>query len=239
MKKLSVIWIMLAGLVLPGFAQKPSIVTSNEDGWQKIGEISASFKMENESIVVMGADQFNALKLKVTDAPINIERMQVVYESGKTEDFDVFNQLQAGSETRSITINGNEDIQKVAFTYKSLPNYRGERAHVELYGLKEGQKDNDNAYHDEARETRKDVKDAARNTKKDIEKAADKAGDKISEAAAKAEAEITDQTFEGKMGPQGQKIYIDKYDKYYYVNDDGHKVYISKSELKEKPEGRK
>lgn len=237
MKKLCVIMTMLIGSALPGFAQKPSIITSNEDGWQKIGEVSASFKMQSESIVVMGADKFNELKLKVTDAPVNIERLQVFYESGEMEDFDVLNQLQAGSETRSITINGKEEIQKVAFTYKTLPNYNGERAHVELYGLKSGQKDDKNAYRDEARDTRENVKDAAKNTKRDIEEAADKAGDKISEAAAKAEAEITDQTFAGKMGPQGQKIYIDKYDKYYYINNDGNKVYISKSELRENPEG--
>ncbi len=248
MKRICVVWILMMSCIHFSNAQKPSVVTSNEDGWQKIGEISASFKTQSESIIVMGADQFNELRLKVTDAPINIERLQVFYESGKMEEFDVNNQLQEGAQTRSVAINGNEDIQKVAFTYKTLPNYRGERAHVELYGFKSGQERN--SYRDEARDVKEDADRAAENTERDLEEGADEAGnkteralektgDKISEAAAKAEAEITDQTFEGKVAPGGQKVFIDKYDKYYYINEEGNKIYISKSEMKDNPEDNK
>jgi hypothetical protein len=75
--------------------------------------------------------------LKVTDAPINIVNVEVFYESGEPEKIDVKNELQAGSETRKIDLKGaNQDIQKVVFTYKTLPNHEDEKAHVELYGLK-------------------------------------------------------------------------------------------------------
>lgn len=119
------------------FAQDPGIVTSKKPGWHKIGEVKADFKKENESIVVMGADEFKSIKLKVTDAPINIDKVIVYYESGATQELAVANQLQAGGETKSFDLkNATDDLKKVVFTYKTLPNYRGEKAHVELYGLK-------------------------------------------------------------------------------------------------------
>ncbi|WP_333819411.1 DUF2541 family protein [Ohtaekwangia sp.] len=118
-------------------AQDPGIVTSNKPGWHKIGEIKADFKQENESIVVMGADKFKSIKLKVTDAPINIESVTVYYESGATEQLSVRNELKAGAETRTIDLkNKDQDLKKVVFNYRTLPNRKDEKAHVELYGLK-------------------------------------------------------------------------------------------------------
>src|SRR5688572_30962802 len=98
MKKAAVMILILVTAFV-AFAQKPAVVTNNEPGWQKIGEITASFKMQNESIVVLGADEFDAIRLKVTDAPIHIERVQVFYESGDLEEINVRNELQAGGQT--------------------------------------------------------------------------------------------------------------------------------------------
>ncbi|HEY9046422.1 MAG TPA: hypothetical protein VIN08_11025 [Ohtaekwangia sp.] len=118
-------------------AQDPGIVTSDKPGWHKIGEVKANFKQENESIIVMGADKFKSIKLKVTDAPINIESVMVYYESGATEELSVRNELKAGSETRVIDLkNKDQDLKKVVFNYRTLPNRKDEKAHVELYGLK-------------------------------------------------------------------------------------------------------
>lgn len=134
---------MLVGLVLcialmhSAFAQEPSIQLSNKPGWHKIGEVKADFKMENESIAVLGADRFKSILLKVTDAPINIHNIQVFYEGGEMDEFDVKNELKAGAETRKIDLKDlSKEIKKVTFTYKTLPNQQDEKAHVELYGLK-------------------------------------------------------------------------------------------------------
>jgi hypothetical protein len=259
MKKIFTVCLMLLGFT--AFAQKPGVVLSNDEGWQKIGEITASFKMQNESIIVLGADRFNEIKLKVTEAPIQIERLQVVYESGEVEDYDILNQLEEGAETRSILIDGDEDINKVVFTYKTLRNADDDKAHVELYGFK-GRRENTSSYKrdmdgasnktidddivSESEQIENEIDSAAENIDNDVQQSAenpepkpkdavDKVGDKISEMAANAAAEVNDQMFTGKMGPDGQNVYIDKHDKYYYVNKEGHKVYISKSELKDKP----
>jgi len=140
MKKVMIIAIALfavMGVVNSSYAQTPGVVTNNNAGWHKIGEVKASFKMENESIAVLGADRFKSIKLKVTDAPINIENVRVFYESGESEEINVRSELKAGAETRVIDLKGpSQELKKIVFTYKTLPNVKEEKAHVELYGLK-------------------------------------------------------------------------------------------------------
>lgn len=137
MKKINLVFMVLVmALLNTAFAQTPSVMLSDKPGWHKIGEVKADFKTENQSISVMGKDKFQSILLKVTDAPINIMDVQVIYESGKKEDISVKNELKAGAETRKIDLKSSEGIDKVVFTYKTLPNQKDEKAHVELYGLK-------------------------------------------------------------------------------------------------------
>jgi flagellar biosynthesis GTPase FlhF len=207
MKKAAVLgmFIMLTGLA---FGQKPAIVTNNEPGWQKIGEITASFNTENESIVVMGADEFKSIRLKVTDAPIHIDRVQVFYENGEMEEVKVDNNLKAGGQTRVIDLKGsNLELKKVAFTYRTLPNHKGDRADVELHGLKTAAQSNDrdrdsDRYRDgndkepdendakEAAERRQnDTEGDLERTEEDIEDATQDANRESKEAAREAERE--------------------------------------------------
>jgi hypothetical protein len=279
MKRAIVVVLVLFGvLVNSAFAQKPAVVLSQEPGWHKIGEVTASFKMQNESITVLGADEFTAIKLRVTDAPINIERLQVFYEDGESEEVDLRNELAAGSETRVIDLKGsNKELSKVAFTYKTLPNYEGDKADVELYGYKAQRDGESNAYRDEdkdgvddneineeARETKQEIKEESREARQEIkeesreakqeikeerreaerdaeraeektEEGADKVGEDISEAAGNVGAEIKDKPYVDKVGPDGQRIYMDRHSKYYYISDDGKKIFITKAQMKDNP----
>ncbi|MBA4053609.1 MAG: hypothetical protein C0490_02755 [Marivirga sp.] len=138
MKKAAVIIVvLLAAIVNFTFAQEPAIVTSDKPGWHKIGEVKASFKTESESISVFGKDQFKSIKLKVTDAAININKIIVMYESGDTQEIPISGTLKAGAETGEFRLkNPADELQKITFTYKSEPNVDENKAHVELYGLK-------------------------------------------------------------------------------------------------------
>jgi hypothetical protein len=261
--------VLLASSVNIALAQKPAVVTTNEPGWMKIGEITASFRSTNESIVVLGADEFESIRLKVTDAPLEIERLQVFYESGEMEDVNVANQLKAGGQTRVIKLEQPErDIKKVAFTYKTAPNYKGDKATVELHGLKTARQGDHNdglpngakatktaddvqdaaeklddereEAAEQAKEVKEEAKEEAREAERDAERAPQKAerksnetGSELKEDAANAGAKIKDKVYEGKGGPQGQTIYIDKHSRYYYINGDAKKIYITKSEMKD------
>ncbi len=228
------------------YAQKPAVVSSNEPGWQHIGQTSASFKMQNESIEVLGADEFTAIKLKVTEAPLHIERLQVFYESGDMEEIDVRSELSPNAETRVITLkHPDRDINKVAFTYKTATNSKGEKADVALYGLKTGQPAGSDSYRVEKSEMKKDVQEAKEDVRRDANEAAEEvkeetqsAGDKISEGVNDAAAAIKDQKVKDKVGPGGETVYINEEAKYYYVNNQGDKVFITKLQLKDKPDNR-
>ncbi len=250
MKKLSIVFLGLFAAHFAAFAQKPAVVTTNEPGWHKIGEISASFKKQNESIVVLGADEFTSIKLKVTEASLNIDRLQVFYESGDMEEIDVRKELKQGTETRSIKLkHPDRDINKIAFTYKTIANSEGEKAHVELYGLKTNQPAGSDSYN-EAKNTAEETKQEIREenaeikaeAKEDAKIAADKAGsvshdasNGISEAAARVMANIKDKRHADKVGPNGQTIFIDNSDKLYFIDNAGNKVFVTEMELKDKP----
>jgi hypothetical protein len=230
------------------YAQKPAVVTDNEDGWQHIGQTSASFKSQNESIEVLGADEFSAIKLKVMEAPLNIERLQVFYESGEMEEIDIASEVKRDGETRVIDLkHPDRDIDKVAFTYNTTANAEGEKADVALYGLKAGQPKGEDSYDQEeakqdAREARDEVKEEADEAKQeadeaadDVETGAESAGDKVSEGVNDAAAAIKDQKVDDKVGPGGETVYLNEDAKYYYINNNGDKVFITKMELKDKP----
>jgi hypothetical protein len=275
MKKLMVVMAMalFAWNVDSAYAQKPGVVLTDEPGWQKIGETVASFQSQDESIVVIGADEFSAIKIKVEDAPLHIERLQVFYESGHMEEIKVKQRIQAGEESDVFRLeHPDRDIQKVAFTYNTVPNSAGEKADVELYGLNpENQDRSSKAYRDDAeraereaeeaaddaeRETEEaaeniereseeageDIEGGAEKTESDFERAADKTGDAISEVASKAAAEIDDARHDTKVGPDGQTIYVtdeveeERKSRYYYVNDEGKRVYVSEWQLKDRPD---
>src|SRR5688500_13664817 len=131
MKKLMLLTVMtlFAWSMNSAYAQKPGVVLDNDPGWQKIGETVASFKSQDESIAVLGADEFAAIKLRVEGAPLQIDRLQVFYESGDMEEIDVKKRIQSGNESTVFRLkHPDRDIQKVAFTYNTAPNAEGEKA---------------------------------------------------------------------------------------------------------------
>jgi len=260
---------MLGSLIaFSSYGQKPAVVTSNDPGWKKIGETSASFKKQNESIAVLGADEFTALKLRVKDAPLNIERLQVFYESGDMEEIDVKDKLEANGESDVITLkHPDRDIQKVAFTYNTEANADGEKAEVELYGLKTNQPMGSDAYRDDAKKVERDMENAAdeaereadetaddiereteraandaereaEQTESNVERAADDVGDNISEGVNDAASAIKDEKLQDKVGPGGETVYKDDQGKFYYINNEGDKVYITALQLQDKPDNK-
>jgi hypothetical protein len=249
--KMMIIRILIAAAVLMSpnlFAQKPAVVGSNEPGWTHIGQTTASFKMQNESISILGADEFTALRIKVTEAGLQLERMQVFYESGDMEEIELKDHFASGTESRIIKLkHPDRDIQKVAFTYRTDPNTRGDKADIELYGLKTDQPSGADSYKEERRELTEEAREEAAEAEREMNEASDEVeveveeetqsvGDKIEEGAKDAAAAIADQKLKNKVGPGGETAYVDEDGKYYYISNSGEKVFITKLQLKDKPD---
>ena len=69
---------------------------------------------------------------------------------------------------------------------------------------------------------------------KDSKKAVSKGANKTAEWATKGKAKATDKKSDVWVGPEGQTIYIDDGNKYYWVNGKGKRIYVSESALKAK-----
>lgn len=71
-------------------------------------------------------------------------------------------------------------------------------------------------------------------TGKAIKKGAKKVGNKTAELATKGKAKVTDKTSHEWEGPEGQTIYIDDGNKYYWVDKKGARHWVTKAELRPK-----
>jgi hypothetical protein len=77
------------------------------------------------------------------------------------------------------------------------------------------------------------VEKAAKSTGKAIEsgakavgKGATKAAKKTAEVGAKGAAEVTDKSLKNRKGPNGETVYVNKYDQKYYVDKNGRRIYL-------------
>jgi len=66
-----------------------------------------------------------------------------------------------------------------------------------------------------------------------IEKGAKAVGNKTAELASKGKAGVVDKVYDGKKGPDGQKIYINDESKYYWIDKKGRRQFVSENELKD------
>lgn len=230
MKRKLVLMITLFQSAIYAFSQKPAIVSGDEKGWYRIAEVTAGFDKESESIIVMGKDEFASIKLRVDDAPVTIERVQIFFEGGKVQEAEVKKTLKAGEETREIRLYAeNLEINKVVFTYKTEANGEGEKAEVELYGYKAHR---DGSGSSDARGLDDEAKDGT-NGQSAIEEAVSDVKKSVGAAASKAASEITDEKLNDMTGPNGQAIFVDGNKNYYWIDDEGGRHYVSVLDLKE------
>ncbi|MES2567804.1 MAG: hypothetical protein V4565_13105 [Bacteroidota bacterium] len=136
-KALMIIFLAVAGMGNTIMAQQPKVVVNDKTGWHKIGETTVKLEKETDEIIIMGADKFASLKFKVTDAAIDLINADVYYDNGTSEKININMPLKMAGETKVFNIKGGEhDLKKVVLTYKTMPNSKDQKAHVEIWGLK-------------------------------------------------------------------------------------------------------
>src|ERR1043165_574915 len=95
-------------------AQKIAVETNDEPGWHKIAQTTADLKQDRDEVIVVGADHYRSIRLKVKDVPVEITDFTVVYEDGAKQDISVRSLIKPGDETRVIDLEGKDRaIKKV------------------------------------------------------------------------------------------------------------------------------
>lgn len=136
-KAIMAILLLGAGVYSTLQAQKVEVMTSKKEGWHKIGTTTVSFKKEIDQVFVMGHNKFTQLKFKVTDTPIELVSVELHFSKGAPQKITVNNTINANGESQLIKFDsGERSLDKITFVYKTLPNRKDTRAHVEIWGYK-------------------------------------------------------------------------------------------------------
>jgi hypothetical protein len=105
--------------------------------WKLLGTTHANHSADHDAIMVAGPyDYFRKLKFKVTDAPLNMQRMVVTYDDGRPENIDVRQNIPKGGESRVIDLKGGKrKLRSIEFWYDTKGFLNG-KADVTLFGMK-------------------------------------------------------------------------------------------------------
>jgi hypothetical protein len=136
MKKTLIVLLTMIGISSKMNAQQPAVVVSDKDGWHKIAETRVDHKTDKDEVMVMGADKFATLIVKVTEAPVELQSVNVVFEDGTSQSANINKSFKSPGQTDLIKLSGEREIKKVVFMYKSMTTKEDKKGHVELWGMK-------------------------------------------------------------------------------------------------------
>lgn len=102
--------------------------------WHFIGDKIANYSVDRDVLPVTGNDVFTKIKLHVTDAPLNMHDMDIVFENGDKQNVPLRNNFAQGSWSRIIDLPGNtRHIRKIEFVYDTKNVGRG-KARIAVWG---------------------------------------------------------------------------------------------------------
>ena len=135
MKKL-ILLLLIVATQTTLLAQTPKVVISDKEGWHKIGETTVDFTKETDEILVIGANRFSSLKIKITDAPINLGSFDIIFDNNEKQKVAVGQEFKTPGESKQVSLGGEKNVKSVVFSYKTMNKNANEKAHVELWGYK-------------------------------------------------------------------------------------------------------
>lgn len=135
------ILICLLGINFNMYSQKvlhPKKNTINNAGtWRVLGTVHAKHTADHDQLNVPGPhDYYRKIKFKVTDSPVNIQRMIVRYDDGAPENINTRVEIPKGGESRVIDLNGGKrKLKSIEFWYDTKGFLNG-KADVTVVGMK-------------------------------------------------------------------------------------------------------
>jgi hypothetical protein len=135
----AIVTLTLTGLVPAAHAQQVVQPKAGPAGsWRLIGQTHADHGADHDTIIVKGPyDNFRKIKFKVTDAPLNMQRMVVTYDNGAPDNIDIRQNIPQGGESRVIDLRGvgKRSLRRIDFWYDTKGFLKG-KADVTVFGMK-------------------------------------------------------------------------------------------------------
>jgi len=142
-KKIILLFLIAAAFSLNATAQDLIATKTGPPGtWQELGTVTVKDTVNHDDIVLVGQAEYRSLKFKVQEAPVNILNMNVIYQNGKVDQFNLKYQIPAGGESRVIDLKtdnlktGVRKIRRVTIWYQIDGLAHTNTAKVTLWGMK-------------------------------------------------------------------------------------------------------
>jgi hypothetical protein len=110
--------------------------------WQELGTVNVNFTVNHDDIVLVGQAEYRSLKFKAQSAAVNILNMNVIYQNGKVDQFNLKYDIPAGGESRVIDLKadnlktGVRKIRRVTIWYQTDSLVHSTPAKITLWGMK-------------------------------------------------------------------------------------------------------
>jgi hypothetical protein len=142
MKKVIPLFLLVASSMHVRAQDLVAAKTGPPGTWQELGAVNVNFTVNHDDIVLVGQAEYRSLKLKVQAAPVNILNMNVIYQNGKVDQFNLKYEIPAGGESRVIDLKtdnlktGVRKIRRVTIWYQSDSLAHQSEAKITLWGMK-------------------------------------------------------------------------------------------------------
>lgn len=111
--------------------------TVKAGSWKLLGTVHAKHTADHDALNVPGPhDYYRKIKFKVTDSPVNIQRLVVRYDDGAPENINTRVDIPKGGESRVIDLKGGKrKLKSIEFWYDTKGFLNG-KADVTVFGMK-------------------------------------------------------------------------------------------------------
>lgn len=125
----------LAMVLLIGISAFTSVANAQQGTWEKLGSRKVDRKVDHDEIMVTWTDGvFDAIKIMVTGAPLNMHKCVVHFGNGSSQEIELKHNFAQGSDSRVVDLKGNNRIiNRISFWYDTQGVFRG-KATVTVFG---------------------------------------------------------------------------------------------------------
>ena len=127
--------IILSSIVIAVFSLTTAFKTSDTGSWTFLGDKNVGFGVDHD-VIHFGnwKDDVRQVKLKITDGPLKMYRMNIHFDNGSVQEVTLRNRFAQGSESRVIDLDGGlRHLNKIEFWYETKGFLRG-KSRVAVWG---------------------------------------------------------------------------------------------------------